>query len=198
MGVPENAKARRRAKEDVALLSCTNAEPFRQREEPVTHLVIGQVQSARGVGGELRVTILSDAPERFKRLDEVYLGDARKRFRVERGRVHQGKALLKLEGITNRNAAEAWCGAYVYVPIEDAVPLEEGEYYHYQIEGLTVATSEGEKLGRVTEILVTGANDVYVVQGEAGEILLPAIKDVILHIDLEASLMTVRVLEGLR
>jgi 16S rRNA processing protein RimM len=81
--------------------------------------------------------------------------------------------------------------------MEDALPLEEGEYYVHQIEGLTAVTANGERLGTVREGLVTGAHDVYVIDGAQGEILLPAIPDVILGVDLEAGTITVQIPDGL-
>ena len=118
-------------------------------------------------------------------------------FRVQGARLHQGRALLTLHGIADRSAAEAWRGVYVYVSREDALPLEENQYYHYQIIGLQAVTEEGEALGRISEVLTTGANDVYVIQGPRGEILLPAYQDVILHVDRASGRMVVRIPEGL-
>ena len=90
-------------------------------------------------------------------------------------------------------------GLYVAVPFDQAMPLAEDEYYVHQIEGLQVYTDEGEYLGRVAEVIFTGANEVYVVRSEAGEeVLLPAINDVILDINLDQERMTVKLLEGLR
>ncbi len=86
----------------------------------------------------------------------------------------------------------------VQIPLEDAVPLEEGEYYEHQVVGLAVVEQDGTPLGKVREILSTGANDVYIVVGPEGELLLPAIEPVILEIDLQAGRMVVEVLEGLR
>lgn len=163
----------------------------------VLFLVIGRVAAPRGVRGELRVNIETDAPERFGDLERVLLGEDHVPFRVESAQVHRGQALLTLEGIEDRDAAEAWRGAYVYVLSDDALPLEEGEYYHHQIVGLEVVTEDDEALGRVTEILSTGANDVYVVQGRRGEVLLPALEGVILRVDLASGRMHVRVPEGL-
>ncbi|MGI5917920.1 MAG: ribosome maturation factor RimM [Anaerolineae bacterium] len=159
--------------------------------------MIGQIVAPFGVRGELKVHIESDDPERFALLKKVFLGDALVRYNVISSRLHQGAALLRLEGVTDRNAAEALRGTYVYVEMEDALPLEEGEYYHHQILGLAVRTEGGEDLGRVTDILVTGANDVFVVQGPRGEVLLPSIADVILEVNLEAGAITVRIPEGL-
>jgi len=85
----------------------------------------------------------------------------------------------------------------VQIPVEEAAPLEEGEYYLYQIVGLATWTVEGEYLGRVREVLTTGANDVYVVRGPKGEVLLPAIEEVIREVDLEAGRMIVSLMEGL-
>jgi len=163
----------------------------------VTHLVVGRVVAPRGLHGELKVSIETDDPERFGLLREVYLGDGLVRFEVKRVRLHLGQALLELGGIESRAAAESWRNAYVYVPLEEALPLAEGEYYYHQIEGLTVVTVGGEVLGQVTEVLPTGANEVYVVQGGEGEILLPALKDVIIRIDLDAGTMVVRLPNGL-
>jgi 16S rRNA processing protein RimM len=164
----------------------------------ISHLVIGRVIAPRGVRGELRVQIETDSPERFYGLRKVFLGEQLTPFEVHRARLHEGQALLQLKGIEDRNAAEQWRGALVYVALTDAIPLEENEYYYYQIEGLKVVTVEGEVLGTVTEIIPTGANDVYVVQGEEGEILLPAIEEVIVEVNLEEGILRVKLLEGLR
>jgi len=166
-------------------------------EGEVTHLVIGRVVAPRGIRGELKVVVETDDPERFHLLREVYLGDGLVRFQVRRVRLRGGQAWLQLAGIDTRTAAEQWRDTYLYVPLEQALPLAEGEYYYYQIEGLTAITEEGQVLGRVAEVLPTGANDVYVVRGEEGEVLLPALKDVIVRIDLEAGTMVVRAPDGL-
>lgn len=164
------------------------------------YLLIGRVRAPRGIRGELKVGVYPEDVARLEALREVYLstdGTHLVRFEVRRARFFAGQLLLSLNGIEDRNAAEQWPGALVYVP-KEALPLSEDEYYYHQIEGLTVITSEGELLGRVTEILPTGANDVYVVRGSEGEILLPAIKQVILRVDLAAGIMVVKLMDGLR
>jgi 16S rRNA processing protein RimM len=166
--------------------------------DSVAFLAIGRIVAPRGVRGELRVAIETQEPERFTTLTQVYLGEGHQPFVVQRGMLFKGQALLRLEGISDRNAAEAWRGAYVYVPIADALPLEEDEYYYFEVEGLRVSTTEGEELGEVVEVLATRANDVYVVHGPAGEILIPAIKQVVVAIDLEAGTMLVTLPPGLR
>lgn len=197
MSAGAQARDGRRSVEDVASSSFQGGRAHSQIKGQFTHLVIGRVVAPRGLRGELKIAIETDDPERFGLLGEVYLGDGLVRFEVKRARLHGGQALLQLGGIESRTAAEQWRNAYVYVPLEEALPLSEGEYYYHQIEGLTVITVGGEVLGRVTEVLPTGANEVYVVQGDEGEILLPALKDVIIRIDLDAGTMVVRLPNGL-
>lgn len=166
------------------------------------YLVLGRVQRPHGVRGEVRVEILTGYPERLEQHAALYLAhpnspEAVQRYPVERLRLHQNVMLLKLGGCDDRNAADGLRGMLVQIPLEEAVPLEEGEYYLYQLVGIEVETAEGERLGRVVEVLDTGANDVYVVQGPRGEVLLPAIKDVVLELDLESRRMVVHLMPGL-
>jgi len=150
-----------------------------------------------GIRGELRVEILTDYPERIALHRVLYLGPESRPYPVEGVRFHRGAALIKLAGCDDRTAAEALRGQWVQVPIEAAVPLEEGEYYHFQVVGVEVITAEGESLGRIVEVIDTGANDVYVVHGPRGEVLIPAIEDVVRELDLEARRMIVEILPGL-
>lgn len=166
--------------------------------DDITHLVIGRVAAPRGLRGELKVMIETEDPDRFFELDRVYLGDDLQPFDVQSVRLFKGQALLKLEGIDDRDKAADFVGAFVQIDKTDALPLDEGEYYYYQIQGLAVYTSEGEHLGAVREVLSTGANDVYVVRGPSGETLIPALEGVVLEIDLESGKMVVCLPEGLR
>ena len=166
------------------------------RDEPGL-LVIGEVLRPQGVRGEVRVRMLTDFPERFRVLKSVYLGGTPKPVSVERTRLHQGYALLKLAGYDDRTAVESLRHALVQIPVEEAMPLEEDEYYLYQVVGLATWTMQGDYLGWVREVLSTGANDVYVVQGDKGEILVPAVEDVVLEVDLASGRLTVELMEGL-
>ncbi len=159
--------------------------------------MIGEVLRPQGVRGEVRVRVLTDFPERFQALESVYLGQALTPVLVESTRLHQGYVLLKLAGYDDRTSVELLRHALVQIPIEEAMPLEEGEYYLYQVVGLATWTKQGEYLGRVREVLSTGANDVYVIRGPKGEILLPAIDEVVRDVDLEAGRLTVELMEGL-
>jgi 16S rRNA processing protein RimM len=172
----------------------TNPEP--------SHIVVGRVRRPHGIRGEMRVEILTDYPERVARHDYLYLArphapDDVERYPLESVRPHKGVLLIKLDGIEDRDAAEEFRGMLVEVPLEDAVPLEEGEYYHFQLIGVDVETETGEWLGRVADVIATGAADVFVVRGPRGEVLLPAIEDVILKLDTEERQMTVHLLPGM-
>jgi 16S rRNA processing protein RimM len=112
-------------------------------------------------------------------------------------RQHKETLLLKLAGCDDRNEAELLRDMLVQIPVEEAVPLENGEYYDFQIVGVKVETDNGEWLGQVTEVLETGANDVYLVRGPRGEVLLPAITDVVRELDMEARRMVVHLLPGM-
>ena len=106
--------------------------------------------------------------------------------------------ILRIEGSEDREAAEAFRGSELLIPMQSAEPLPEGVYYRWQILGLAVVELDGQHLGTVAEILETGANDVYIVRGDGPrELLLPAIESVILEVDLEQGRLLVRVPEGL-
>ncbi len=169
-----------------------------KRAEP-DFLVIGKIIKPHGIKGEVSVKVLTDFSERFDNLEYTFLGDddSQTEYAVEAARWHKERVLMTFAGISDRNAAETLRGLYLKIPIAEAMPLEPGVYYHYQLINLNVVTDTGEHLGRITEIIETGANDVYVVQGEKGEILLPVIEEVILSIDLEAEQVTAHLLEGL-
>lgn len=166
------------------------------------YLAVGRVSRPHGVRGELRVKVLTDYPGRLGQHAYFYLAspdspEIVRRYPVEKLRHHKEVLLLKLGGCDDRNGAEELRGQLVQIPTEEAVPLEEGEYYDFQLIGVKVEAESGESLGQVVEVLKTGANDVYVVRGPWGEVLLPAVKDVVLKLDIEARQMVVNLLPGL-
>jgi len=169
----------------------------RRRPEP-NYLAIGRVVRPFGLRGELRVQLLTEYPEQLSRLRMVYLGPETQPWEVESVRLHQGAALFKLVGCNDRSVADTLRGAWVQIARKDAVPLEDDEYYEHQVVGMTVVEEDGTVLGKLTEIITTGANDVFVVIGPGGELLLPAIESVILDIDLDTGQMMVHILDGLR
>ena len=160
-------------------------------------LRVARVPRAWGIRDELTIKPFTDRPEDLTRLEHVYIGPEHRRYTVTRFRPYQGNWLLHVEGVETRDAAELLHGQWIAVDLEARRLLAEGEFFAHQVIGLRVQKSEGEELGTVSEILATGANDVYVVRGERGEILLPARVEVIQSIDPAAGLMIVKLLPGL-
>lgn len=161
---------------------------------------IGRIVGTFSYDGTIKVYPMTDFPERFKKMETVKLerGGAVEEFAVESARPHKELYLLKLQGIDSLEKAQVYKHAQVVINQDELMPLPEGEYYHFQLEGLKVIDEERGILGELTEVLGTGANDVYVVNSpQFGEVLIPAIKDVVLGIDLAAGEIKVRLLPGL-
>lgn len=151
-------------------------------------LEVGQIVNTFGIKGEVKVTPFTDDINRFDDLKKVYVKTRKenKLYRVENARYHKNMVLLKLEGIDNPEQAELLKNACLEIDREDAIPLEEGQYFIADLIGLEVYTDEGKLLGKVDDIYNTGANDIYVVKDELGkQILLPGIKDVIKEVKLD-------------
>jgi 16S rRNA processing protein RimM len=182
-------------------LDSDKAEDQRGLVEDITEprfLVIGEITKPHGVRGEMRVMPLTDRPERFTWLKEIFLGeDGETLVPVTSARLHQNFVLLKLAGYETRDAAESLRGTKLVIPADQAIPLEEGEYYLYELIGMDVLTEAGESLGEITDVIETGANNVFVVRGAERELLIPDIPDVVLDIDFEDGRMIVRPLPGL-
>lgn len=165
-------------------------------------LIIGRITRPHGVHGEVKVRPETDFPERFARLRRVLLLDERTaaaRAAGVEGVRRQGEiVLLKLAGVDDVEAARALQGWAVAVPWAERVPLPADSYYLAEVVGLRVRTSSGETLGTVTEVLRTAAHDVYRVSGEAGEVFIPATREVVRTVDLQRGEMVVVLPEGLR
>ncbi|MBZ0294575.1 MAG: ribosome maturation factor RimM [Anaerolineae bacterium] len=167
------------------------------------YLLLGEILRPHGIRGELRVRILTDYPERMLEFDSVHIGTDPESpeaaiYQIEKLRLSKGYGLLKLEGIDDRNQAELLRDLYVMIDVDEAIPLEEGEFYLYQVIGLTVQTEQGQALGTIREVLETGANDVYIIDSpEYKEILLPVTPETVLNTDIQSGLVTVRLPEGL-
>ena len=154
-------------------------------------VVVGRVRGVRGLKGELHVEPLTDSPTRFSPGSVLLVDDAP--FRVERSRPGKAGLVVKLDSVNDRNAAEAMRGSLFTVSADAVAPLSGPSYYHFQIIDMEVRTDDGEPLGRVQEILLTGSNDVYLVRDEKGsETLIPSLSDVVLDVDLQRNRMTVR------
>ena len=163
-------------------------------------LEVGQIVNTFGIKGEVKVTPFTDDINRFDNLKKVYVKTRKedKLYKVEGVRYHKNMVLLKLEGIENPEQAELLKNAYLEIDREDAIPLEEGQYFIVDLIGLDVYTDEGNLLGKVDDIYNTGANDIYVVKDELGkQILLPGIKDVIKVVDFDNEKIIVHLIPGL-
>ena len=161
---------------------------------------VGVISSTHGVRGEVKVFPTTDDVQRFKKLKEVLLDTGKEKLPLEIQGVKFFKqfAILKFKGYDNINDIEKYKGKELWVTRENAVPLEENEYYIADLIGLTVLSDEDEELGTLTDVLQTGANDVYVVKLKNGkEGLFPAIADCVQSVDIEKGIMVVHVMEGL-
>lgn len=163
----------------------------------MTRIKVGEITKAVGLKGEVKVYPTSDYPEHLTRLETVYLGNEASESPVQKSRYHNGAWTLLLEGIDSREKAEKLRGVSLFISETQLRPLPKGEYYWYQLEGLSVYTEAGQLLGTLRSILRTGANDVYVVANQEGEILIPALKRVIRVVDLMNRKMVIWPMPGL-
>lgn len=163
-------------------------------------LRVGVITSTHGVRGEVKVFPTTDDPNRFKKLKKVFLDTGREQVELDISGVKffKNMVILKFKGYDNINEIEKYKGQDLWITRGQAVPLGEDENFVADLIGLSVVTDEGTELGIMKDVMFTGANDVYVVERQGGkELLLPAIKDCILAVDLEKGIMTVHVLDGL-
>jgi len=162
------------------------------------YLLIGNIVRPHGVRGEMLVAAEPEKLKMLRRAKQIFLGEPPVAHELSSARLHRGRLLIGLAGCFDRDAAEVYRGLPVRVLLASASPLPPGTYLWSQILGLTAMTEEGETLGTITEILETGANDVYVVVGPRGECLIPAAPGVVQKVDLAAQQMWVRLPDGLR
>ncbi len=160
---------------------------------------VGVYANTHGVRGEIKVYPTTDDPKRFLRLKQVILqtkeGD--KILEIAGVRFQKNMVLVKFRGIDDINEIEKYKGSPLLIPREEAIPLGKDEYYIPDLIGMSVYTESGERLGELTEVMQTGANDVYIVQTPKGEVLLPAIAECILDVDVESGRMLVHLMKGL-
>ena len=164
-------------------------------------LQVGAITTTHGVRGEVKVFPTTDDPKRFLDLKHVILDDGREKrnLEIEHVKFFKNLVILKFKGIDNINDIEKYKKAGLFVTREDAVELSEDEYFIADLIGLTVVTDEGEEIGTLSDVLQTGANDVYVVSKKGQkDILIPAIHECILDVDLEQKKVEVHLLPGLR
>ena len=166
------------------------------QQQPDNLVAVGVVLRAHGSDGRVRVQSETDNPQRFRKGARLIAGD--RELLVEHvQQAPNGSLLLRVTGIAARGDASALQGETLYIPADEAPDAPPGTYYHYQLVGMSVVSEAGDRLGTLTEIIATGANDVYVVTAESAELLLPALADVIVNVDVQANSMTAAVPDGL-
>ncbi|MBQ7360730.1 MAG: ribosome maturation factor RimM [Lachnospiraceae bacterium] len=161
---------------------------------------VGAITSTHGVRGEVKVFPTTDDVRRFKKLKEVLLDTGKEMLTLEIESVKFFKqfVILKFKGIDSLNDVEKYRSKNLYVTRENAVKLRKDEYFIADLIGLSVLTDEEEPFGELVDVIQTGANDVYVVKMADGkEVLLPAIKECILSVDMDERKMMVHVMDGL-
>ena len=159
------------------------------------YITIGQILAPWGVRGKIRVAVTTDFPQRFAPGEKVYINH--RPVTIDSTQWHKGRVIIKLSGTDSVAAAQKLRGQAMEIPRSQLKVLPEGEYYLFQIIGLKVWTTGGELLGVVTEIHPSRGNDTYLVKGDRGEILIPAIEDVVKSIDLGKRRMVIEPMEGL-
>ena len=163
--------------------------------EPV-YLAVGKIRKPHGVTGELVLEIITDFPERFNTGKPLFVGEDYSSLTLKNIRPFGNLYLIMIDGVDDRDKAGEYRNQYIYVKTEDIPELPEGEYYHHQLLGLSVVDDKGKDLGTLTEILETGANDVYVISNpEEEEILVPALSSTILGVDLVNGVIKIKLPE---
>ena len=159
------------------------------------YVTIGQILAPWGIKGKLKVEVVTDFPQRFTPGSKIYINQ--QPMTIDSTEWHKGKAIIKLSTIDSIEDAQRLRGQPIEIHHSQLQPLPEGQYYHFQLIGLEVYTTQGELLGNITEILTAESNDIYVVSGDRGDILIPAIEDVVKSIDLNKGRITIEPIEGL-
>ena len=164
------------------------------------YLRVGVISSSHGIKGEAKVFPTTDDPKRFKKLKRIFLDleDEKREVQIEQVKFFKQFVILKFRGYDNINDIERYKRCPLLVEREHAVPLEEDEYFISDMIGMKVVTDGGEEFGVLKDVMTTGANDVYVIDHPtAGEILIPAIKECVLDVDIPGGQMKIHVMDGL-
>jgi len=163
-------------------------------------LQVGVISSTHGVRGEVKVFPTTDDAKRFKKLKNVILDTGREHLplEIESVKFFKNLVILKFKGYDNINDIEKYKGKSLLVDRENAVRLRRDEYFIADMIGMHVFTEDGEEFGTLKDVLETGANDVYIIDSpKYGEVLIPAIKQCILSVDVEEEKMVIHLMEGL-
>ena len=158
-------------------------------------ITIGRILAPWGIKGRLKIKAITDFPQRFAPSSTVYIN--RQPMTIDSAEWHKGGVNIKLNAVDSIEAARRLQGQPIEIHQSQLYSLPEGQYYQFQLIGLEVCTTQGELLGNITEVLTAKSNDNYVVKGDKGEILIPAIEDVVKSIDLNKRHIVIEVIPGL-
>ncbi len=160
---------------------------------------VGQIVNTRGIKGEIKIYPLTDDPARFYDLETLWINhkDSFLNFEIQAVSIHKNMVFLKLKGIDDINEAEKYKNDYVLIDRKDAIPLEEDQYFIFDLIGCDVRTLEGQYVGKVTDVLQTAANDIYVVKDKDKEALIPAVAQFVKKVDIEEKCILIDPIEGL-
>lgn len=146
-------------------------------------VLVGLITSAHGIRGTVKVYPYTDSPDRFNTIQRVYIeGDDALRA-VEAASVQKNMALVKIQGVDTRNAAEGILKKKLFIPFEDRKPLEKDQFFIDDLIGLTVSTPSGDVIGELTDVMTQHGNDILVIDTEKGEVLIPFVKAFVRSVD---------------
>jgi 16S rRNA processing protein RimM len=162
-------------------------------------VTIGKISRVRGIRGEMVVVPLTDDPQRFLDMEKVTVtkDEVSRQFSIEKARQFKGKVLLKLREVESPEEARKLVGAFLEIESDQLVRLPEGSYFIFDIIGLEVLTTKGERIGTVKDVISLPANDLYLVEGDEKLYHIPATKEVVQEIDLKEKKMIIEPIEGL-
>lgn len=164
-------------------------------------LKVGVITSTHGIRGEVKVFPTTDDPKRFLDLEEIILGTGKekKTVSIQYVKFFKNMVILKFKEFDNINDVEIYRQKDLYVTREQAVPLEENEYFIADLIGLKAVSDEGEELGEIADVLQTAANDIYVIKKKGtSDLLVPVIRECVLSVDIAGGMVTLHLLPGLR
>jgi len=167
-------------------------------------LVVGRIVKPHGLRGEVVVEVLSDAPGRFDRGSRLEAGDPtsdpggeRRALTVRATRDDRGRLLVRFAEVPDRTAAEQLYGTLLSIPATAAAELPDGTFYDWQLEGLVVEDEDGRELGTIARVMQGAASDLWVVDTDSGEVMVPAVDEFVRRVDLEAEKIVLHVIPGL-
>jgi len=158
-------------------------------------LVVGRVAKAHGLNGEVAVDVYSDDPDRFQPGARVFINE--REITIATARAHQGRMLVRFEDVTDRTMAEALRGGELTIPREEARELGEGSFYPHELAGMSVEDESGRTLGTMVRVDESPASDLWVVRSGNREVLMPAVRDIVIAVDADRNAIVVRPPDGL-